>query len=851
MTTTATGGSAARALSARAADWLNPADYGAIMDGTSHPLSSVYNTLAAAQAVCPEATALSQETDWCAMQAIIDKVQAMPALVPTYSNISGASGAKIRVPNHAMLYTGADALNANNISLTVAGDDGLSSGAVVKATPWLNYGLNNKMGVGSAVVSATGLGYSAADQLTLTGLGGTCEISPVINVLTVGSSGEILSTNIATPGSCSVPPPNPQAYTTLSPGFGATINATFTAGVLTASSFAGTGSGCVVGETLTATGGSTPGGSPTSATLTVTKVTGGAVQSGGVTIATGGSYGTPPINPVSFTGSAACSGATFNLGKFSNNGGRLTMDNLHFVAGAPHVAIAKAQFNLTSNSTMINNVTYNYVQGVGYWGWLFDLMSVSNGIFNNVDGNNDLAHINDGTTGAMFTIREQNNLFGHYEHRWTRINATAFYLGAIDYLATDEAFYQGLYFDRIGCGLGAMCLNMENAGHHAYGNIMIQNFYSTQTAQQLAINIGLSVYISHSAFGTGTNRLATQPPSADGVLLNNVNQAIITDNVCGAGLAVIPTFNCFHIAGTSAFNVLQNNTITNAARVPNFTGYLFDAGTSNNTQQDAFRTAPARVTYATDNGVNNYTQNNPTMNATGSGSVTLGNSNGPGLQVTNNPAVPRYLPSTRSGGAGQGAFYSAVGLDNFTQPTSADAIAGSTTISMVNTIGLINGLLVTGSPFLPTPTLIASTTSNSITINTATSGGTIPSGTVLTFSDYSTDINLQAGGTGAVITNGAKGATCVNHALVAAEVYTIPDGTGCVFLNNVLVASATIIMPLNARPNQDIEMTFFGGVTTLTVQANTGQTMGGGVPTTATSATPFRWRLLSGRWQRM
>ena len=51
-------------------------DYGSIADGTTHPLSELYTTLAAAQVVCPEATALTQQIDWCAIQAAIGAVKA-------------------------------------------------------------------------------------------------------------------------------------------------------------------------------------------------------------------------------------------------------------------------------------------------------------------------------------------------------------------------------------------------------------------------------------------------------------------------------------------------------------------------------------------------------------------------------------------------------------------------------------------------------------------------------------------------------------------------------------------------------------------------------------------------------
>lgn len=46
-------------------------NYGAIGDFVSHPLSSKFATLAAAQAVYPEATSLSDEIDWCAIMRCI------------------------------------------------------------------------------------------------------------------------------------------------------------------------------------------------------------------------------------------------------------------------------------------------------------------------------------------------------------------------------------------------------------------------------------------------------------------------------------------------------------------------------------------------------------------------------------------------------------------------------------------------------------------------------------------------------------------------------------------------------------------------------------------------------------
>ena len=58
--------------------------YGAIGDGVSHPLSSKYSTLAAAQAVYPMATSLSDEIDWCAIQKCIDNFMAVRIPYGTY-----------------------------------------------------------------------------------------------------------------------------------------------------------------------------------------------------------------------------------------------------------------------------------------------------------------------------------------------------------------------------------------------------------------------------------------------------------------------------------------------------------------------------------------------------------------------------------------------------------------------------------------------------------------------------------------------------------------------------------------------------------------------------------------------
>ncbi|HDS0956547.1 hypothetical protein PshuTeo2_36060 [Pseudomonas hunanensis] len=61
-----------RTIADRLNDTANVKDYGAIADGTLHPLSEQFASLAAAQAVYPHATALTDSTDWAAFQAALN-----------------------------------------------------------------------------------------------------------------------------------------------------------------------------------------------------------------------------------------------------------------------------------------------------------------------------------------------------------------------------------------------------------------------------------------------------------------------------------------------------------------------------------------------------------------------------------------------------------------------------------------------------------------------------------------------------------------------------------------------------------------------------------------------------------
>jgi hypothetical protein len=61
-----------RTVADRLNDVANAKDFGAIADGTSHPLSERFATLVAAQAMYPHVTALTQSIDWAAAQAALN-----------------------------------------------------------------------------------------------------------------------------------------------------------------------------------------------------------------------------------------------------------------------------------------------------------------------------------------------------------------------------------------------------------------------------------------------------------------------------------------------------------------------------------------------------------------------------------------------------------------------------------------------------------------------------------------------------------------------------------------------------------------------------------------------------------
>jgi hypothetical protein len=143
---------------------VNVMDYGAIADGNPRALSTVYATLAAAQAVCPSATALTQQIDWCAIDA---GIAAVKATGPT----SGIAYSKyLRIPP-GKYYLGAD----DTVNLTclsdVAGTYGCGAAAnngrfqiMAEGAIFVCHTTGKPCiyGIGSRFVEITGLSISAS-----------------------------------------------------------------------------------------------------------------------------------------------------------------------------------------------------------------------------------------------------------------------------------------------------------------------------------------------------------------------------------------------------------------------------------------------------------------------------------------------------------------------------------------------------------------------------------------------------------------------------------------------------------------------------------------------------------------
>jgi hypothetical protein len=76
---------------APATEFVNPKDFGAIADGRSHPLSTVYGSLAAAQAVYPFVTSLQQEIDYAAVKQASNLALGPDNMIGAYKTMAGTS----------------------------------------------------------------------------------------------------------------------------------------------------------------------------------------------------------------------------------------------------------------------------------------------------------------------------------------------------------------------------------------------------------------------------------------------------------------------------------------------------------------------------------------------------------------------------------------------------------------------------------------------------------------------------------------------------------------------------------------------------------------------------------------
>lgn len=94
--TTTPGTSFTPTLVAQLNSSANVENYGAKCDGASHPLSTIYSSLGAAQAVYSFVTSLNQENDWAAIQLAANKVNAVgggTVLLPGNCMVQNALGA--------------------------------------------------------------------------------------------------------------------------------------------------------------------------------------------------------------------------------------------------------------------------------------------------------------------------------------------------------------------------------------------------------------------------------------------------------------------------------------------------------------------------------------------------------------------------------------------------------------------------------------------------------------------------------------------------------------------------------------------------------------------------------------
>lgn len=108
-------GAAVRAALDKMRDIVNVKDFGAVGDGSSHPLSGYFSSLAIAQVVYPHATSLTQEIDWAAIQSALNTGKEVRVPAGTYRVTTG-----ITLPTGARLI--GDGERLTTISSNIVGN---------------------------------------------------------------------------------------------------------------------------------------------------------------------------------------------------------------------------------------------------------------------------------------------------------------------------------------------------------------------------------------------------------------------------------------------------------------------------------------------------------------------------------------------------------------------------------------------------------------------------------------------------------------------------------------------------------------------------------------------------------
>lgn len=569
----------------RAAATVDITNYGAVADGNPH------------QVFCA-ATGANREADSCATQTAINACRDLygSGVSGEFQQVSG--GCEITWPNGRIPYWDSTPFEADNVSLTFRTRDQSSSPAIVNANPMINFGLQNGLAPSIVTRGSTGQNFLPNDVLIITDPACSTSDLPQVTVLTVDSSGAILTQVVSHHGTCSGTLQSPLPYSTSSQGLNALFNGVISGGGLSTVSPAGVGTGCQQGDVLQAVGGS--GANLVSTTVTVTQVSGGSLTA--VSILNGGSYGTPPSNPVSFvpTGGSTCTGVNLGMSRFAA-GGTLAFDNIKFVAGSPGVSLVKGQFNTAMPSLMMTKVNFDYIGTANYWRSIGSFLSLTNPLFEHIQVQNNRTFLT--STAAAFTITAQNNLLGHYENHIDDVNSFGMGGGAFEYDSSYSGAFQGLHFHEVVCGLGSYCIRLVSTnGVGNFGIVSVTNDgYSTQTATNLDFTNVSGLFMENISGGSGNSGLTPIPTSETVFNMNNVRQATIIGNNCNSANPLTTSLTCFNFTNGSSSIRMDGNRFVNLASSEGVTEISINADSStSNIKEGPNELYSSGVTYPVD-----------------------------------------------------------------------------------------------------------------------------------------------------------------------------------------------------------------------------------------------------------